>query len=112
MKFISVGLITLFLIGCGGSGSSSSSSNNSGLSNTSDSLKIPAVCPIVEDTINLKHDESCTLTESSANAYSLAAGDLICDDGTLDYAGSKFNSGVNGLSFNELNFVCGEDESV
>lgn len=99
MRILVVATVAGVLIGCS-SGSSNSSDDDGS------PLRFKQECTIEMDTLSLASGESCFLNQTSADVYSLTAGEVSCDNQTLSFDGGDFFSGSGGVVFNGLTFIC------
>ena len=93
--------MALLTTGCGGGGSSDSESTSG---NTQ--AEVVSDCTVESDAITLASGAKCNVTATIASTYSLTAGEISCDNGTLTYGGSTFTSANAGIIFNGLTFIC------
>lgn len=102
MKNISLLAIVALLCACGSDGGSDPAPANTQTSSSAQNEN----CVVMMSTIALSSGESCTLTQEDADMFSVSAGEISCNAGTITYNGSTFSSGSNNVTFNGLSISC------
>lgn len=104
VKEFLVVLLTFAMISCGG-GSDNDSDDSTDTGTNSEEQQVTA-CTIIDDVLSLDSGQSCTLSDTDAQKYSISAGEIECDNGTINMGGGSYSSGTNGFSMNGLSIKC------
>ena len=100
MKLTAFAFLLIGLVACGGGGGGSSDSGLIPVANNANA------CTIITSQIQLSNGQSCELTETQANQFSLSAGTVECANGIVTFGNSQFQSGTDGVLLNGLTFFC------